>query len=75
VLKGQRLAPLGVVPVVSNEQRGAFGSRQPGVAVARPEDVDLNRVDACLDRGGEALQRVAGRDQVGTLVANQAQPP
>jgi hypothetical protein len=44
------------------------------VAVLRPEQVELDRVGTRLDGGGEALQRVAGDDQVGTLVADQAQP-
>ena len=67
----QRRAPLGVVPVVGDDQRRPLLQRQVGVA--QPEHVELDRVDAGLDRGAEALERVARRDQVGALVADQPQ--
>jgi hypothetical protein len=56
---------------VSDDQRRPLLERQ--VAVGQPEDVELDRVDAGLDGGAEARQRVAGRDQVGALVADQPQ--
>ncbi len=56
---------------MGDDQRRPLLQRQVGVA--QPEDVELDRVDAGLDRGAEALQRVAGDDQVGALVADQAQ--
>jgi hypothetical protein len=43
------------------------------VGVLQPEDIELDRVDARLDRRAEALQGVAGDDQVGSLVTDQAQ--
>ena len=58
-------------PVVGDDQRRPLLQRQ--VRVAQPEHVELDRVDPGLDRGAEALQRVAGRDQVGPLVADQPQ--
>jgi len=69
----QRVAPCGVVPVVGDDERRALGGGDAWVAVQRPQDVELDRVDAGLDRGDEALRRVAGGDQVGALVADQAQ--
>ncbi len=69
--KGQRLAPFGVSPVVGDDQLGSLLERQVGVA--QPEHVELDRVDAVLDRGMEALDRVSGRDQVSALVADQPQ--
>ncbi len=62
------------MPVVGDDQRRALGGIYAGMAVQRPEDVDLDRVGARVDSGQEALQRVAGGDQVGPLVADQAQP-
>jgi hypothetical protein len=56
---------------VRDHQRVALRQRQ--VRVLEPEDVELDRVDPGLDRRPEALQRVPGRDQVGPLVANEAQ--
>jgi hypothetical protein len=56
---------------VGDHQRVALLQRQ--VRVLQPEDVELDRVDPRLDRRPEALQRVSGRDQVGPLVADQAQ--
>jgi hypothetical protein len=56
---------------VGDHQRVALLERQ--VRVLQPENVELDRVDAGLDRGPEALDRVPGRDQVGPLVADQAQ--
>jgi hypothetical protein len=56
---------------VGDDQRRPLLERQ--VAVGQPEDVELDRVDTGLDGGAEALQRVAGRDQVGALVADQPQ--
>jgi hypothetical protein len=56
---------------VGDDQRRPLLQRQ--VRVPQPEDVELDRVDPGLDRGGEALERVAGGDQVGPLVADQAQ--
>jgi hypothetical protein len=70
--QGQRSAAPGIGPVVGDDQRRPLLERQ--VRVRQPEDVELDRVDAGLDRGAEALQRVAGDDQVGPLVADQAQP-
>ncbi|HEY5976892.1 MAG TPA: hypothetical protein VIT85_03460 [Solirubrobacterales bacterium] len=43
------------------------------MGVGQPEDVELDRVDPGLDRGREALERVARRDQVGALVADESQ--
>jgi hypothetical protein len=43
------------------------------VRVLQPEDVELDRVDAGGDGRFEARDRVPGRDQVGPLVADQAQ--
>jgi hypothetical protein len=56
---------------VGDDQRRPLLQRQ--VRVLQPEDVELDRVDAGRDRGGKALQGVAGGDQVGPLVADQAQ--
>jgi len=56
---------------VRDHQRVALLQRQ--VRILQPEDVELDRVDPRLDRGVEALDRVPGRDQVGPLVADQAQ--
>jgi hypothetical protein len=55
---------------VGDDQRRPLLQRQ--VAVPKPEHVELDRVDAGIDRSAKALQRVAGRDQVGALVADQA---
>jgi hypothetical protein len=56
---------------VGDDQWRPLLQRQMGVL--QPEDVELDRVDAGLDRGPEALQGVAGGDQVGALMADQAQ--
>jgi len=56
---------------VRDHQRVALLQRQVGIL--QPEDVELNRVDPGLDRGLEALERVPGRNQIGPLVADQAQ--
>jgi hypothetical protein len=56
---------------VGDHQRVPLLQRQ--VRVGQPEDVELDRVDTGLDRRPEALQRVPGRNQVGPLVADQAQ--
>ena len=56
---------------MGDDQRVALLQRQ--VRVLEPEDVELDRVDPCLDRRPEALQGVPGRDQVGPLVADQAE--
>ena len=65
------------------ERRGAVGrvlvvvgEDQRRVVLGRPaggEDVELDHVDAGLQRGVERLARVAGRDQVGALVADAPQ--
>ena len=49
-----------------------LGCSDARVPIEGPEHVDLDRVDTGLDRGREALRRVAGGDQVGPLVADQA---
>jgi hypothetical protein len=54
-----------------HNQRRPLVERQVGIL--EPEDVELDRVGTGLDRGPEALQRVAGDDQIGPLVADQAQ--
>jgi hypothetical protein len=41
--------------------------------ILQPDHVELDRVDPGRDRSFEAGDRVAGRDRVGALVANQAQ--
>ncbi len=46
---------------------------QRQMRVPQPQDVELDRVDADLDRGREALQGVAGNDRVGALVTDQTQ--
>jgi hypothetical protein len=56
---------------MGDDQRRPLLERQVGVW--QPENVELDRVGTRLDRGLEALQRVAGRDQVGALVADQSQ--
>jgi len=56
---------------VGDHQRVALLQRQVGVL--QPENVELDRVDPGLDPGVEALERVPGRDQIGPLVADQAQ--
>jgi hypothetical protein len=56
---------------MGDHQRVALLERQ--VRVPQPEHVELDRVDPGLDRSPKALERVPGRDQVGPLVADQAQ--
>jgi len=56
---------------VGDDQRRPLLQRQVGIS--EPENVELDRVDARLDRGAEALQGVAGRDPVGALMADQSQ--
>ena len=67
----QRRPARRVLPVMGDDQGAPLLERQ--VRVRQPDHVELDRVDAGLDCGVEALHRVAGRDQVGPLVADQAQ--
>jgi hypothetical protein len=71
--QGQRGAAGGVAPVVGDDQRAALGGRQARIAVRGPEDVELDRRDAGLDRRREALECVAGPDPVRALMADQPQ--
>jgi hypothetical protein len=57
-----------VLVVVREDQRRVVVRGQRG-----GEDVELDHVDAGLEGGVERLARVAGRDQVGALVADPPQ--
>ena len=74
LVEGEARARGGVVPVVGDDERRAIGRGQLRSAVAEPENVELDHVDADLDRALEAGDRVALDQGGGALVADPAEP-
>ena len=64
LLERQRRAGTRVLVIVRHDQP---------IAVALGQDVELDHVDAGLERGVEARVRVAGREQIGALVPYPAE--
>ena len=73
VLQGEPLAGCGRVPVVGHDQRRAFGLGHLRPSVLEPEHVELDHVNADLDRLLEAVDRIAGNQSICSFMSYAGQ--